>query len=139
MVGIPLPVNGAYEFKRFDIKHYDFYKLTENKTLPKEFINELDKADYIVVPSRRVFAGMGQNPKRYPLISSYYQQLFSGSLGFREVKTFSSLPKIFSFQLKDELAEETWSVFDHPVVRVYKKVGKMTKEQYRATILKEGS
>jgi hypothetical protein len=52
--------------------------------------------------------------------------LFDGKLGFKKVAEFSSYPtiKLFNrkiFEFKDEEAEETWTVFDHPVIRVYKK------------------
>jgi uncharacterized membrane protein (UPF0127 family) len=45
--------------------------------------------------------------------------LFSGKLGFEEVKVFAN-PYI---GLMDEQAEETWSVFDHPVIRIYRRKG----------------
>jgi len=42
------------------------------------------------------------------------------------VAEFNSYPKITLFgktfiEFPDENAEETWSVFDHPVIRIYKK------------------
>ncbi|MFA6446527.1 MAG: DUF192 domain-containing protein, partial [Candidatus Paceibacterota bacterium] len=67
--------------------------------------------------------------KTYPLLNSYYSDLFSGRLGFEKIAEFSSFPKI-SFMGKtllefpDEDAEETWTVFDHPVIRIFKKNSK---------------
>lgn len=65
--------------------------------------------------------------KKYPKLNNYYDKLFSGELGFEKVAEFSSYPKIQFFgktilELPDEDAEETWTVFDHPVFRIYKRV-----------------
>ncbi len=64
--------------------------------------------------------------KKYPLLNKYYDKLFSEKLGFVKVAEFSSYPKIKLFnktliEFPDEEAEETWTVFDHPVIRIYKK------------------
>ena len=47
--------------------------------------------------------------------NEYYEKLFSGELGFSKVAEFSS-------GQNDEAAEETFTVFDHPVIRIFKKV-----------------
>ena len=52
--------------------------------------------------------------QKYPILNKYYDDLFSGKLGFTKVAEFSA-------GLNDEQAEETWTVFDHPVIRIYKK------------------
>ncbi|MBI4225991.1 DUF2723 domain-containing protein [Candidatus Roizmanbacteria bacterium] len=64
--------------------------------------------------------------QKYPLLHKYYEDLFSGRLGFYKVAEFTSYPKIQLFgktllEFPDEAAEETWTVFDHPVIRIYKK------------------
>lgn len=97
----------------FNINNYDFYN-----QYPNYLSTYLLTTDYIIVPSRRVF-------KNYSL--KYYQHLFDGSLGFTEIKKISPLKDIF---LNPENAEETWSVFDRPTIRVYKKVQNLTLEQY---------
>jgi hypothetical protein len=122
---------------------FNFYDLDFNEKIPLELENHLNRADYIFIPSRRIFknhyciddnkkiigyfSNHCQNLKKtYPLLNQYYQKLFSGGLGFKKVAEFSSYPKIEIFnkkiiEFKDEEAEETWSVFDHPVIRVYRR------------------
>ncbi|MCL4364215.1 glycosyltransferase family 39 protein [Patescibacteria group bacterium] len=108
VVDIPL-VNA----NNLDVISFNFYDLDVSLQLQQELKDDLAKADYIFVPSRRIFAN---SPKeQYPLLNKYYQDLFSGKLGFQKVAEFSS-------GLDDEQAEETWTVFDHPVIRIYKKV-----------------
>lgn len=103
---------------------FDFYHLDENPELFPKLIEYLEKADYIFVPSKRLFANSLRLPEKYPLAARYHQLLFSGQLGFREIKKFKS------FLINDEQAEETWSVFDHPVIRIYKKTVNLSKEDY---------
>jgi len=71
--------------------------------------------------------------KQYPLLTQYYSDLFSGALGFKQVAEFNSYPKLSFFgktliEFPDEQAEETWTVFDHPVVRIYKRVRSQESE-----------
>ncbi len=103
---------------------FDFYDLEDNPKLQDQLQNHLQDVNYILIPSRRLF--MNANPKYYPELTNYYQKLFSGDLGFKKVVEFSSYPRIELFgkillEFPDEQAEETFTVFDHPVIRVYKK------------------
>ncbi len=114
VVDIPLNNN------KYSLISFNFYDLDQDLVLQKQLKYHLQNSDYIIVPSRRIFKN---HPKEtYPLLNAYYQKLFSGELGFRRVAEFSSYPRLnFQFVLPDEGAEETWTVFDHPVVRIYKK------------------
>ena len=107
VVNLPVLPNGL------NINNYDFYNY-DSASLAKS----LSSSDYILIPSRRVF-------KNYEL--NYYQHLFNGSLGFREIKRISPLSDFF---LNPENAEETWSVFDRPIIRIYQKNNNLTLDQY---------
>ena len=111
VVDIPLSNNN------FKIINYDFYN-----SYPNNLSNYLLASNYIIVPSRRVF-------KNYDL--KYHEHLFDGSLGFIEVNKISSSYDLF---LNAENAEETWSVFDHPTIRVYKKVKQLTQSEYETLL-----
>lgn len=106
---VDLPLSGH----QYQVVNYDFYQYS-----PNTLAGEIARADYLIIPSRRVF-------KNYKY--GYYQHLFDGSLGFDHLKTFSVNTDIF---LNSENAEETWSVFDHPVIRVYHKNSQLTSSQY---------
>jgi len=81
---------------------YDFYS--------NPFPPNLANYDYVIIPSRRVF--------KNNIAPAYYQDLFSGKSGFKLLKQFSPPSELF---LNPENAEETWSVFDHPTVRLFSK------------------
>jgi hypothetical protein len=130
VLDIPMPTKGKIPTKNFIVENFDFYHLEENEGLLNELLSNLEKADYILIPSRRLFGGMGRLPQKYPLVNRYYQLLFSEKLGFKAIKKFTSYPRLWFFEFPDEFAEETWSVFDHPVIRVYQKDQFYDKEKY---------
>ncbi|MFA6513243.1 MAG: hypothetical protein WCT34_03525, partial [Patescibacteria group bacterium] len=121
------PAGGPNPNKDYQIISFNFYELDEIPERQTELADHLKKADYIFIPSRRIFAN--HSKEKYPILSKYYEDLFSGKLGFKEVAEFDSFPTFnfsfftfhFSFKFPDEQAEETWTVFDHPVIRIYKK------------------
>jgi len=132
---VDLPV-GVKPFTSFD-----FYSLDSDVNLQNDLVEQIEASEYIVVPSRRLFAnhtclvpsdGFTYDRCRgleedYPILNEYYASLFSGKLGYKKVAEFHSYPKIQIFgktliEFPDESAEETWTVFDHPVIRVYKKI-----------------
>lgn len=138
--------------KNFTYISFNFYDLHVNPELVSELEEHISKADYIFIPSRRVFANhtcyvpdsdfrfriLDFRPdyevdrceklkQDYPQVNRYYDRLFSGELGFKQVAEFNSYPRIELFGITlwtfpDEFAEETWTVFDHPVMRIYKRV-----------------
>ena len=106
---INLPVGD----NQLTVDNYDFYKYD-----PLSLAASLNISDYVMVPSRRVFANYHY---------SYYTHLFNGTLGFTEIKSFTSSTDLL---LNPEIAEETWSVFDRPTIRIYKKVSQLSLSQY---------
>lgn len=111
-------VNFPLNQSDYKITHFDFYSETD---FSDDLINQISLSDYIIVPSRRVYKNY--STPDYPLINNYYQNLFSGNLGFELIKTFSPPG---DFILNSESAEETWTVFDRPTIRIYQKVESKT-------------
>jgi len=120
VVNFPLNQSG------YKITHFDFY---DEVDFSSELINQITLSDYIIVPSRRVYKNYSNS--EYPLINNYYQNLFSGDLGFELIKNFYP---VGDFILNSESAEETWSVFDRPTIRIYKKVKQLDRIDYEAIL-----
>lgn len=85
------------------------------------FVENLVAADYIILSSNRLYASIPRLPVRYPMTIRYYQLLFGGQLGFEPVATFTSYPQLFGLELRDQAAEESFSVYDHPKVQIFRK------------------
>ena len=117
---VDIPVRNENELT---VISFDFYHLDQEPELPEALISHLEKADYIFIPSRRLYANLPQNASSYPILEKYYETLFSGRLGFELIHT--QRPYLYAprwSKIEETLSEETFSVFDHPTVRIYKKV-----------------
>lgn len=115
---IDLPILNT---KNFQVINFDFYQLEEDQKKQEELATLIQEADYFLLPSRRVFANHSR--KRFPKTYEFYQQLFSGNLGFVLLKEFKVFNRWEEILLGSDLsAEETWTVFDHPTIRLYKKM-----------------
>ena len=113
------------------VTNFDFYNLDTNPNLPLDLVDAISSSEYILIPSRRIF--MNQQGPTFPISQKYYQNLFNGNLGFQLVKEFK--PNT-DFLLPGEQAEETFTVFDHPTIRLYQKVKTLTLAQISQLILK---
>jgi len=145
VVDIPLFIsNTIFSNKRFEVASFDFYNIDTSKELQDALVSNVKTADYIFIPSKRIFAShtcflktipdFGYSIDRckklralYPVVNEYYDKIENGELGFKLVQTITSYPSITIFgktllELNDEGADETWTVFDHPVIRIYKKI-----------------
>lgn len=108
---VDIPLSGS----QISVTNFDFYELDDVGSFEK--INQLiDTSDYIFIPSRRVFKN--QNNSKFPYTQNYYQNLFSSRSNYNLIKTFSNNNSLF---LDSEKAEETWSVFDNPTIRIFSK------------------
>jgi hypothetical protein len=142
VVDVPFLTDQTYN-KNFSYVSFNFYDLDINQNLEDQLKQSLDKADYIIVPSRRILFNLTciANPndfayqnnrckvlsERYPKVSEYYKDVVFNKNRYRLIKTFYRYPSIILFdipilEIPDEQAEETFSVFDHPVIRVYQRI-----------------
>ncbi len=133
VIDIPIPsAHSPITTNRYYLNSFNFYDLDASTELQTELSEALDGAEYVIVPSRRIFKN--HMTANYPLLVNYYSDLFSGRAGFEKVAEFSSYPRLKLFgktliEFPDEEAEETWTVFDHPVIRIYKKTQLIVKRQ----------
>ena len=79
----------------------------------------LPNIDCITMATDRLDKSIPRLPRRYPLTIHYYQLLFSGQLGFYLAAHFENHPNLFGVTLDDSNADESYSVFDHPTVRIF--------------------
>jgi hypothetical protein len=132
---LEVPLKGNYNKIAFD-----FYNLERQPVLQSKLPDLLESSDYFIVQSRRMFSNHIRLADQFPITSGFYTKLFSGELGFTQIAEFSSYPQLdlgfWKIQNNDELSEETWTVFDHPVVRVFSKSNKLSKSDYEKILYK---
>jgi YYY domain-containing protein len=91
----------------------------------------LRRADYIVISSNRLYGSIPRLPWQYPVQSKYYELLFAEKLGFESANVTQVTPELLGMRINDQPADESFTVYDHPRVDVFKKVSELTDEQYR--------
>ncbi|MBI5950537.1 MAG: glycosyltransferase family 39 protein [Chloroflexi bacterium] len=114
----------------------------------------LNETNYLVIPSNRAYDAMPRLPLRYPLALKYYQTLFDcecmgdelenkayglqppfkSPLGFELVAVFESPPTIGFISFPDQWADESFTVYDHPKVMVFKKTQDFSAEKVAAIL-----
>ncbi len=106
----------------------------------------LAESDYLIITSSRQWGSLGRLPDLYPQTQNFYRKLmgcpdtesltscyaraapgvFRGSLGYELAKVFTSFPGTEAFEINDQKAEESFTVYDHPKVFVFKHSAKDT-------------
>jgi 4-amino-4-deoxy-L-arabinose transferase-like glycosyltransferase len=124
--GLPLDLPDAIPYRREVLTVYE----PDNDAKKNYYADNLVVGDFIILSTRRVWATMPRLGEKYPLTKLFYERLLNGTLGYKEVGTFTSYPQLFDIVVNDDGAEETIQVYDHPTVRIFQNVGRYTQEQY---------
>jgi hypothetical protein len=97
-----IPTNSTLSSEYWDDALPLGYSGYENISLPLydpdtpekwEKINQsLNRIDYLIMSSNRLWASIPRVPDKYPLTSKFYDDLFSEKLNFTKIKEFNSYP-----------------------------------------------
>ncbi|MGD8634131.1 MAG: DUF2298 domain-containing protein, partial [Anaerolineales bacterium] len=143
-------LNGRYEVRNLELYWHDDQDDDQNGVPDKlERIAEyLDESEYLLISSNRQYGTITRVPVRYPLTIAYYRALFGcpepltvlecgaraevdeleSSLGYELVRVFESHPRLGPVEINDQLAEEAFTVYDHPKVLIFKKGEDFSKQ-----------
>jgi hypothetical protein len=129
---LPLPLKKYPSPSQYEIEQLAIYD-QDDEQKRQYYATKLSQGDYIILCSRRLWGTLIHLEEKYPLTARYYQLLFSEKMGFKKVAEFSSYPcfgyPFFCFRyLKDETAEETFQVFDHPRVIIFQNQNRFSQE-----------
>ncbi len=124
---------------------------------------DLASAEALVLFSNRMYGTLPRLPERYPMSSAYYELLFSGRLGYELADYQATYPSLLGVSfvhdtlsrpglpepapLRDHRpsaiaidlghADESFSVYDHPTVLVFRNVRRYDADTMRALIASE--
>jgi len=119
---LPFSNNGTYILEQIDVYP------TESDAKLQALNSQLDKGDYLVLSSKRVYRSILLNEDLYPKTAAWYRDLFNGRTNYQLIKTFTSYPRIacgsFSYIVPDNIAPENFTIFDHPKVMIFKNIDK---------------
>ncbi len=97
---------------------------------------KLEQVDAIVLASNRLSAPLMRiGGEKYGITKRYYELLFGGGLGFDQVADFHVMPGIDGWRVDDQLADESFTVYDHPQVRIFRKRQLMSADDYFSLIM----
>ncbi len=155
--GLPLRMDGydAYGGIYQGGLNFEMY-WDDNEDKLERFIGNLDSGDYVFITSNRQWGTTTRVPERYPLTTAFYRALigcpadkdviwcyseaeagmFQGQLGYELVKTFTSYPEIFGYQVNTQYADEAFTVYDSPKVLIFKKTDAYDTSAVRAILEK---
>ena len=111
----------------------------------------LADADYLVFFSNRLYGTIPRLPERYPISTAYYNLLFAERLGYTLENVQTSYPALFGIAFADDTlgrpslpapaalqrhttapvalnlgwADESFSVYDHPKVLIFRNTGRL--------------
>lgn len=123
-------------------------------------VERLAGSDFLVLASNRLYGVIPRLPERYPEVSAYYHLLFSGELGFELVYWADRYPALGPWVIKDDTfgrpglpapaelrnalelrpvlrlgpADESFTVYDHPLVLIFENQGQMSPAAIEALI-----
>lgn len=117
---LPLNIPGYAGTRTYNFGELTLYDDDNPEKLTK-LMQSLRDGDYIFLTSNRLYKSIPRIPERWPMTIEYYRMLFDGELGFDLVHTSTDYPSLFGFQLNDDSAEESFTVYDHPKVLIFKK------------------
>lgn len=120
---MPLRLPGAEDLHRdIEILNLEVYH-PESPEKIRTMLEQIDRADYLVLSSTRASHTIPRAPPRYPVMSRFYRRLARGETrsGLKEVARFHRRPRLLGWELDSLQAEEAFRVYDHPLVRVYEK------------------
>ena len=116
-----LPFNQFFsQISLFNFYDLDTIPMAQSKTTLDV---ALEKNNYIVLPSPRVFRNRLANPTNFPAGHKFYKDLISDKLGYRKIyeTPCDILCKIAYLGDPVFNIEETITVFDRPTVYIFKK------------------
>ena len=130
--GFPLSLPGR-SAESFRVASFPFYDPDEPGKIAR-LARELASSDYVVLQTKRLYGAVARVPSKYPLTNNFFRELFAGDLGFALVQEVASRPTLLGIQLPTELADESFSVYDHPKVLIFRNVERKTTEAIESKI-----
>lgn len=98
-------------------------------------VEVLAEGDYLIFPTRRIYASIPRMPERYPHTVRLLQRLFAEQLGYRLIKVFSATPSWGPFQFLSKQTDESLVVYDHPKVLVFKNIDRFSPRKLMGAVL----
>jgi hypothetical protein len=116
--GFPFPLPGDRNPDRYQTAQLGYYEPDTPEKM-SGICRDLAASEYAVFQTKRIYGSVTRAPEKFPLTTRYFYRLFAGDLGFTLTNEFASRPALLGVEIPDELADESFSVYDHPKVLIF--------------------
>ncbi len=147
---------GLYRYETWQFPLYERDTQAKMRTLA----GRLARSDYLIFYSQRPYASAARDPERFPYSNNYYRLLFSGQLGYRLHREFTSYPSLGGVVFRDDAlgraglespapeipppdagftlnlgyADGSVVGYDHPRVLVFRNAGRLDEPRLRGML-----
>jgi YYY domain-containing protein len=163
MAGYTSGCRGVPEDSRTCMLMYDSDDVIYSREKDKMTVvaEQLAGADYLVFYSNRLYGSIPSLLERYPQSGEYYRRLFGGELGYSLEHWEATYPELMGVAFVDDTfdrpdlptpkelgpyrsatvdinmgyADESFSVYDHPKVLIFKNAERLSAQEIRSRIL----
>jgi len=121
-----------YDYGKYQYEELTLYDIPDNDVKWDILNRKLERSDYIVIASNRLYIPLqrlqecDEHGRCYPLTGEYYRKLFANESGYVKVAEFTAYPRLqignWQLQIIDDHADESFTVYDHPKIMVFKKI-----------------
>lgn len=108
-----------YNLYTLDVYASMYYQAVSPEAKRRYIADRLKMVDYIVMDDTFVEFYEHLHGSEHAPVREYYADLFAGRLDFRLMRAFQVRPSLFGWEIHDESAEMTFTLFDHPQVYVF--------------------
>jgi YYY domain-containing protein len=133
--GFPFSLPGGRRAERYKIVDLPYYE-PDNPQKFQKISEQLASADYVALQTKRLYGAVTRAPEKYPLTTKYFSLLFEGKLGYQLIRDISSRPGLLGLELPTELADESFSVYDHPKALLFQNVERLPAEEIHDRIMR---
>lgn len=90
--------------------------------------------NWLLIGSTRQIGSLTHIQERYPITTTYYKLLFSGRLGYDLAHVVSCYPTFLGITFRDDLSDESFTVYDHPKLLFFARTREVSKEETLALL-----
>jgi YYY domain-containing protein len=130
--GFPFHLEGTRP-KAYQTKTFGYYEPDSDEKMAR-LAEELAGSDYVVFQTKRLYGAITQASEKFPRTAAFFYQFFAGDLGYTLIQDVASQPGLFGVELPTELADESFSVYDHPKVLIFQNTGRLRAQEIEAKL-----
>lgn len=120
------------EGREFELPVYE----QDNPQNIQLLLKRIAAADYISFATPRTPDSIPRIENEYPRTTAIIQLLWAEKLGFSFAKSVKNRPAFLGLTFNDDLADESFSVYDHPKAVIFKNEERLSPEQLWSRVMR---